>query len=145
MLHLGGLSGRGPGKTHRMATGTHIDEDLWDEFHRLVNMSSRELSEWLRIRSAGEDTEELPEQAGTPTGQHVLHILSKRRSDLAEDDVRTMRRVVDRITRERTRGNPDPTELDAGDLEATDGAGTDKDSRWRHRLMSLGHDPLKPV
>ena len=63
-----------------------IDQDLWDEFHRLVNMTSRELGEWLRTRAATEDTEELPDKAGSETGRHVLAILGKRKVDLTEDD-----------------------------------------------------------
>jgi Protein of unknown function (DUF3140) len=106
-----------------------VDDELWDEFHRVVNMTSRELSEWLRTRDAGEDTEELPDQAGTPTGQQVLAILGKRRQDLTRHDTDVMRRVVDRVHAQRR-----------DDLEPTAGQ-----SGWRHRLMSLGHDPLKPV
>ena len=34
----------------------------------MVNMTSRELEDWLRTRSADEDDEALPDQAGTPTG-----------------------------------------------------------------------------
>jgi Protein of unknown function (DUF3140) len=106
-----------------------VDDELWDEFHRVVNMTSRELSEWLRTRDAGEDTEELPDQAGTPTGQQVLAILGKRRQDLTPHDTDVMRRVVDRVHAQRR-----------DDLEPTAGQ-----SGWRHRLMSLGHDPLKPA
>ncbi len=106
---------------------THVDETLWDEFHRVVNMSSRELSEWLRTRSAADQTEELPDQAGTETGQHVLAILGKRKTDLNDADVRVMRKVVDRIHAERR-----------DDLEPTAGQ-----ANWRHRLMTIGHDPLK--
>ena len=106
---------------------TPVDGDLWDEFHRVVNMSSRELSEWLRTRSAADDTEELPEHAGSETGQHVLAILGKRRTDLSDDDVRVMRKVVDRIHADRR-----------DDLEPTAG-----EAHWRHRLMTIGHDPLK--
>jgi len=104
-----------------------VDTELWEEFHRVVNMSSRELSEWLRIRSAEETTEELPDQAGPKTGRHVLEILQKRRGDLTSDDERVMRKVVDRVHAERR-----------DDLEPTAGQ-----ENWRHRLMSLGHDPLK--
>ena len=111
-----------------MARHVEVDFALWDEFHRVVNMSSRELSEWLRTRSADERSEELPDQAGTVTGQRVLQILGKRRVDLNEDDEKTMRKVVDRIHAERR-----------DDLEPT--AGQDN---WRHRLMTIGHDPLKP-
>lgn len=106
-----------------------IDDELWDEFHRVVNMTSRELSEWLRTRSAGEEREELPDQAGTPTGREVLGILGKRRGDLDAEDARVMRRVVDRVHAQRR-----------DDLEPTAG-----DDGWRWRLMSLGHDPLKPA
>ena len=29
-----------------------VDDELWDEFHRVVNMNSRELEEWLRTQAA---------------------------------------------------------------------------------------------
>lgn len=105
------------------------DDELWNEFHRVVNMTSRELDEWLRTRSSSPDDEPLPDQAGTPTGQQVLHILSKRRTDLDEDDLQVMRKVVARVYAER-RYDLEPAAGDAG---------------WRHRLMSIGHDPLKPA
>jgi Protein of unknown function (DUF3140) len=106
-----------------------VDDELWQEFHTVVNMTSRELEDWLRTRSADEDDEALPDQAGTPTGRHVVQILGKRRTDLTDDDVRVMRRVVERVREQRR-----------DDLEPTAG-----DPNWRHRLMSLGHDPLKPA
>ena len=106
-----------------------VDDELWQEFHTVVNMTSRELEDWLRTRSADEDDEALPDQAGTPTGRHVVQILGKRRGDLTEDDARVMRRVVERVRAQRR-----------DDLEPTAG-----DAAWRHELMSLGHDPLKPV
>ena len=107
----------------------HVDDELWDEFHRVVNMTSRELDDWLRVRSADEETEALPDQAGTETGRHVLSILGKRRTDLTDDDVRVMQNVVDRVLAERR-----------DDLEPTAG-----EAHWRYRLMSMGHDPLKPA
>lgn len=106
-----------------------VDDELWQDFHRVVNMNSRELDDWLRTRSADEETEAVPDQAGTPTGHHVLHILGKRRTDLSADDALVMRQVVDRVLAERR-----------DDLEPTAG-----EAHWRHRLMSLGHDPLKPA
>jgi hypothetical protein len=112
-----------------MADTVLHDNELWNEFHRVVNMSSRELADWLRTRSAGPDTESLPDQAGPPTGQQILHILSKRRTDLNPDDLQVMRKVIRRVHAER-RSN---RETIAGQ------------SNWRHRLMSLGHDPLKPA
>ncbi|MEU3557620.1 DUF3140 domain-containing protein [Streptomyces fragilis] len=104
-------------------------DDLWTEFHTVVNMTSRELQDWLMTRSAGEDTETLPDRAGTENGRRVLDILGKRRVDLTDDDLRVMRKVVDTVTAER-----------GVDMEPTAGQ-----PNWRHRLMTLGHDPLKPV
>ncbi len=111
-----------------MTDAPDVDE-LWEEFHRVVNMTSRELRDWLQTRSAGEDAEALPDEAGTERGQHVLAILGKRKSDLTDDDLRVMRGVVDTITSQRR-----------DDLEPTAGQAS-----WRHRLMTLGHDPLKPA
>ncbi|MES9520561.1 DUF3140 domain-containing protein [Streptomyces capoamus] len=114
-----------------MADALELDA-LWEDFHRVVNMTSAELSAWLRVRDADEETEPLPEEAGTPTGQHVLAILQKRRTDLTDDDVRVMHEVVDRV----------------GDLidpeNEPEPENTPEDTRRRHRLMTLGHDPLKP-
>ncbi|MFE9448161.1 DUF3140 domain-containing protein [Streptomyces sp. NPDC006739] len=110
-----------------MADALELDA-LWEDFHRVVNMTSQELAAWLRVRDAGEEAEPLPEDAGTPTGQHVLAILQKRRTDLTDDDVRVMYRVVDRVS----------------DLVDVDDEPEPEDTRLRHRLMTLGHDPLKP-
>lgn len=80
------------------------------------------------VRDAGELTEPLPDQAGPPTGQHVLAILQKRRMDLTEDDLRVMREVVDTV----------------GDLVDMEEEPEAEDTGRRHQLMTLGHDPLKP-
>ncbi|MET9833347.1 DUF3140 domain-containing protein [Streptomyces sp. NPDC006385] len=101
---------------------------LWENFHRAVNMTSQELAAWLRVSDAGENTEPLPDQAGTDTGQHVLAILQKRRTDLTDDDIQVMYDVVDTVTAEADVENePEPEQ-----------------TRRRHQLMTIGHDPLKP-
>src|SRR3954454_19105405 len=105
---------------------TEVDDELWNEFHHYVNMTSRELEDWLRLNTAGEDAEPLPDEAGSPTGRHVLQILSKRREDLTPDDAGVMANVVRRIAGEVDEEN----EPMAGE------------EHWRHRLMTLGHDPL---
>jgi hypothetical protein len=101
---------------------------LWEDFHRAENMTSQELAAWLRVRDADEEAEPLPEQAGTPTGRHVLAILQKRRTDLTDDDIGVMYRVVDTVTEQS-----DPEK----EPEA-------EETERRHRLMTIGHDPLKP-
>ena len=115
--------------SQRRDEDVEVDDDLWQEFHHYVNMTSRELEDWLRTNSAGEDAEALPDDAGSTTGQHVLRILGKRREDLTADDARVMRNVVRRISGQI-------------DEEREPVAG---DEHWRHRLMTLGHDPLKPA
>ncbi|MBQ1100946.1 DUF3140 domain-containing protein [Streptomyces sp. b94] len=110
-----------------MADALELDA-LWEDFHRVVNMTSAELSDWLRVRDSGELTEPLPDDAGSPLGQHVLAILQKRRTDLTEDDLGAMRKVVDTVTSQTDPENEPRSE----------------DTRLRHRLMTVGHDPLKP-
>ena len=122
------------GTPRGMATGDEpgelVDvETLWDEFHALVNMTSRELEDWLRAQSSGEQAEALPDQAGTERGRGVLAVLGKRKKDLTDDDLQVMRSVV-RTIRQQRGETPEPT---AGQ------------PRWRHRLMTIGHDPLKPL
>ncbi|MFK4101517.1 DUF3140 domain-containing protein [Streptomyces sp. NPDC019531] len=101
---------------------------LWEDFHRAVNMTSQELAAWLRVSDADESAEPLPEHAGEPTGQHVLAILQKRRTDLTDDDIEVMYEVVDTVTAQADVENEPEAE----------------ETRRRHRLMSVGHDPLKP-
>ena len=97
---------------------SHISDELWNEFHEVVNMTSRELSDWLRTEATGEDGR-----------ASVVAILAKRRTDLTADDVDTMQHVVDQV---RTiRGDePEPEAYD----DAT-----------RRALMLFGHDPLRPT
>jgi hypothetical protein len=106
-----------------------VSDELWQDFHTVVNMTSRELDDWLRVEAADEDVEALPDRAGPHLGRRVLEILGKRRGDLTTDDTAVMTEVVDRVRAERR-----------DDLEPT--AGQDA---WRRRLMRIGHDPLKPV
>lgn len=107
---------------------TVISDELWQEFHTVVNMTSAELQDWLLVEAADERNDGVPAQDEPPLGRHVVSILGKRRTDLTEDDVRAMQQVVDAVRSQRGEG-PDPT--------ADDG-------HWRHELMRIGHDPLKP-
>ncbi|MCK7624381.1 DUF3140 domain-containing protein [Streptomyces sp. RS10V-4] len=111
-----------------MAVSGKVSDELWDEFHTAVNMTSRELQEWLSTEAAGEEAEEVPDRAGGERGRRVLTILGKRRTDLTDDDVEVMRRVCE-IVRSQHGPGGEPT---AGGAD------------WRHGLMDIGHDPLKP-
>lgn len=111
-----------------MTSSTGAD-DLWDEFHRVVNMTSRELEQWLLTDEAGEDADLRAGESLPPTGAEVLAVLGKRKVDLNQHDLDVMARVVDTVHRER-----------GEDLEPA--AGRDD---WRRRMMSMGHDPLRPA
>ena len=106
-----------------------VDDDLWQDFHRVVNMTSPELRDWLRVQGADEETEDLPDHSGSHLGHRVLAILGKRRADVTRDDVDVMEQVVERVMSQRRE-----------DLEPTAG-----EAAWRRRLMNVGHDPLKPA
>jgi hypothetical protein len=106
-----------------------ISDELWQEFHEVVNMTSRELSDWLRTQATGEDgraTADLPE---LEVGESVVAILAKRRTDLTADDIDTMQHVVAQV---RTIRGDEP-EPEAYDDDV------------RRTLMLFGHDPLRPV
>ncbi|GLX01007.1 hypothetical protein Misp02_50930 [Microtetraspora sp. NBRC 16547] len=103
---------------------------LWEEFHGVVNMTSAELRSWLLTSAPGENASPAdPDLDVQELGRGVLHVLGKCKVDLTDEDVEVMRRVVD-FVRERVVGAP---------------AVAARDDRWRHTLMSVGHDPLGPV
>ncbi|GAA1479144.1 DUF3140 domain-containing protein [Nocardioides aestuarii] len=104
-----------------------VTDELWQEFHDAVNMSSRELADWLRERGAGIDTEEVPDRAGPAVGRQVLDILGRRRVDVTRADAIVMAGVVQRVHDQRG-------------ADAVPRAG---DAAWRHSLMDFGHDPLR--
>jgi hypothetical protein len=51
---------------------TRVSDELWEEFHTVVNMTSAELRDWLRVDASGEDTEALPDQDESAFGLHRL-------------------------------------------------------------------------
>jgi hypothetical protein len=105
-------------------TSTPVEDDLWDQFHRMVNMSAAELEAWHRERSAGAPRE--------PTGPPVLAVLRKRRVELTAEDAETMRVVVAEVLRCTVDRERDLADGPVGQPE------------WRERLCALGHDPLLP-
>ena len=71
-------------------------DDLWEDFHAVVNMTSRELGEWLRTEEATTDAEPGPGGGG---------------SDLTSDDRAVMAHVVRSVRAQRG----DELEPTAGD------------------------------
>jgi hypothetical protein len=108
---------------------SHISDELWQEFHEVVNMTSRELSDWLRTEAAGEDGRVNADVPELEVGESVVAILAKRRTDLTDDDIDTMQHVVEQV---RTIRGDEP-EPEAYDDDV------------RRTLMLFGHDPLRPT
>lgn len=102
---------------------------VWDEFHQAVNMTSEELRRWLLTDASGERAFSPEPGLDVPAlGREVVGILRKRKVDLTPHDLETMRQVV-RYVSERLAERPPSGELN---------------DEWRHSLMRVGHDPLKP-
>jgi hypothetical protein len=120
---------------------TDPGEELWNQFHQLVNMSSPDLRNWLG--AAPDDPDRYlydPDVDVRDLGPRVLNVLEKRRVDLTGDDEAVMRTVLDVVPAWLADPRRDPGGDAGGDQDADDGG----NERWRHSLMSLGHDPLKP-
>jgi hypothetical protein len=104
-------------------------EQVIEEFDEAVNMSRKELEEWLETDESKEvgQKDGGGESKGHESGRRIVEILEKDSSDYTDDDIDHMRRVVSYVHRHQAQ---EPK----GDVE---------DSNWRYSLMNWGHDPLK--
>lgn len=117
---------------------TQVPDDLlWQRFHELVNISSKELRDWLaspaRESARAVDGKPLP-----PIGADVLKLLDKRRTDLTDHDRQVMLRVIE-IVEEEYAGWSEASEADP----TAPAEGLVDDERRRFRLLNVGHDPLR--
>ncbi len=109
-----------------MAEHDTVTEQTWQDFHAVVNMTGQELREWLLTDASGEDAfDNDPARPVSRTGEDIVNLLNKRRTDVTESDTELMREVTEFVRDQLA----DPRREDA---------------QWRRRLMSVGHDPLKP-
>lgn len=107
-----------------MATSDPRTDEVWEDFHSAVNMSSEELRRWLLADASGEDA--FPAGSGVDQeGGRIVEILNKRRTDVTSDDLDLMERVTEFVREELERPRPE-------------------DDQWRRRMMRVGHDPLQP-
>lgn len=103
------------------------DEQTWREFKAAVNMTPAELEKWLDTddsTSVGQPAAD-GESVGHHSGRRIVEILRTTKSDLGDDEVAQMRKVLGYIKRHLAQ-RPD------GDIH---------ESRWRYSLMNWGHDP----
>ena len=98
-----------------------------DEFKGSVNMTRKELEDWLQTdesRSVGQGE---GESKGHEPGRRIVKLLEKNKPDYTDDDLDHMKKVNSYVKRHLGQGPK-------GDPE---------DSKWRYSLMNWGHDPLK--
>ena len=105
------------------------NEQVIEEFDEAINMSRKELEDWLDTEESKEvgQKDGAGESKGHESGRRILAILEKNKSDYTDEDIDHLRRVVSYVHRHQA-------QKPKGDVE---------DSNWRYSLMNWGHDPLK--
>ncbi|GHP17411.1 DUF3140 domain-containing protein [Rhodococcoides fascians] len=105
------------------------DSDIKTEFDDLVNMTAKELDEFLGTDDSKDvgQKKEGGESTGHESGRRIVEILKTKKADLSDDDYEHMRKVVGYCKRHLAQ-RPD------GDIT---------DTKWRYSLMNWGHDPKK--
>ncbi|MCJ0978395.1 DUF3140 domain-containing protein [Rhodococcus sp. ARC_M12] len=105
------------------------DSDVKTEFDDLVNMTAKELDEFLGTDDSKDvgQKKEGGESTGHESGRRIVEILNTKKADLSDDDYEHMRKVVGYCKRHLAQ-RPD------GDIT---------DTKWRYSLMNWGHDPKK--
>jgi hypothetical protein len=103
------------------------DEQVIEEFDQAVNMSRKELEEWLQTDESKSVGQGSGESKGHESGRRIVEILAKNKSEYTDEDIDHMGRVVSYVHRHQA-------QKPQGEVE---------DSNWRYSLMNWGHDPLK--
>jgi Protein of unknown function (DUF3140) len=104
-------------------------QQLIEDFDRAVNMTPKELEEWLNTdesKSVGQ-SDGGGESIGHESGRRIVEIKRKKKSDYTDDDIEHMKKVNGYVKRHLGQG---PKKDPGG-------------SKWRYSLMNWGHEPLK--
>src|SRR5215208_6510289 len=97
------------------------NEQVVQEFDEAVNMTPKELEEWLQTdesKSVGQ-SDGGGESKGHKSGRKIVEFLGKNRTDYSSDDIEHMRRVVSYVHRHQSQ-KPE------GDV---------RNSNWRRSLL----------
>jgi hypothetical protein len=107
---------------------TDDQETIRRDFDEVVNMTPKELEDWLQTDESKAVGWGDGESVGHESGRRIVAIKHKRRDELSDADYEHMRKVVGYARRHLAQGGPDEDR---------------EHSRWRYSLMNWGHDPLK--
>ena len=98
-----------------------------NEFNENVNMTRKELEDWLQTDESQSVGQGEGESKGHESGRRIVKLLEKNKSDYTDDDVDHMQKVNSYVKRHLGQGPKNDVE----------------NSKWRYSLMNWGHDPLK--
>ena len=104
-------------------------QEIYEEFKELVNMSPSELEKWLETeesKSVGQDSGD-GEAIGHKSGEKIVAIKRKKKDELTDDDYAHMQKVISYISRHSA-------QRPSGDIA---------DTRWNYSLKNWGHDATK--
>jgi hypothetical protein len=101
-------------------------DEVWDEWQDAVNMTAKDLEDWLATDESKSVGQGDGESTGHRSGRRIVEILRTKKADLSDDDAQHMHKVVGYVHRHLA-------QRPSGDVT---------DTRWRYSLMNWGHDPL---
>jgi hypothetical protein len=101
------------------------DEQVIEEFDKAVNMSSKELEEWLETDESKElgQKDGGSESKGHESGRKIVEILGKDRSHYTDEDIDHMRRAVSYVHRHQAQ----QPQVDV------------EDTNWRYSLINFSN------
>ncbi len=96
-----------------------------EEFEEAVNMSPKELEEWLETEESKSvcQSDDGGESKGYESGRRIVEIKRKNKSDYTEDDVEHMKKVNGYVKRHLGQGPKNDPE----------------DSKWRYSLINFSN------
>ena len=100
-------------------------DEIWDEWDELVNMSPKELEDWLETEESKSVGQGEGESKGHKSGRRIVDILRTNKGDLSDDDWDHMGKVVGYIKRHGAQVPDDP-----------------EGSDWTYSMKNWGHDPF---
>ena len=108
-------------------------DEVWDDFRTAVNMTPKELEDWLATDESGAVGQKSSgggESTGHESGRRIVTVLRTKKADLTDEDAAHMRKVVGYVARHTAqRPHKDDAELEH--------------AKWTASLKNWGHDPLK--
>jgi hypothetical protein len=103
-------------------------EEVYKEFKEVVNMTPAALEKWLNTdesQSVGWDSGD-GESVGHKSGERIIELLGKKKSELNESDYQHMQKVQGYVKRHLAQRPNDP-----------------ENSNWDYSLKNWGHDYSK--